>query len=127
MNDKKLVLRKIWELFSYIRRKSNLDRNELFTLPFFVYLYSNNYIPESLLVERNPKEAFLDILQKAKNDDEQKIFNVFIPFIENLSEPSLCAIFQRLSQINFKILKDNLDYIFDEILEWIKPIDREQR
>ena len=117
MNDKEVVLRKVWGLFDVLRGDVNTEDYSVVLL--FVYLRSENLIAQHLLNEPHPKHVFIQLLQNAESESIQKVFNVFSPSVDRLSERSLNNIFDLLSSIDSEWLRKNLAFIYDETLERI--------
>ena len=117
MSDKEIVLQKVWKLFNVLRNDLNTDDYTV-VLPF-IYFRSENLIAQQLQNEPQPKQELIQILKNAENETIQKVFDVFIPSIERLSEKSLNHIIDLLYSINHQWLKQNIAVIYDETLERI--------
>ena len=87
MSDKEIVLQKVWNLVDIVREDASIDDYHIVLL--FIYLRSENLIAEHLLNEPYPKHAFIQLLQNAESESIQKVFDVFAPSIQLVSERSL--------------------------------------
>ena len=117
MSDKEIVLQKVWMLFDVLR--SDVNTEDYSVVLLFIYLRSENLITQDLLNEREPKHVFIQLLQNAESESIQKVFDVFSPSLDKLSERSLNNIIDLLSSIDSEWLKENLVFVFDETLERI--------
>lgn len=117
MTDKEIVLQKVWMLFDVLRSDANTEDYSVILL--FIYLRSENLIAQHLLSEHHPKHVFIQLMQNAESESIQKVFDVFSPSVDRLSERSLTNIIDLLSSIDSEWLKEILVFVFDETLERI--------
>lgn len=117
MSDKEIVLQKVWMLFDVLR--SDVNTEDYSVILLFIYLRSENLIAQHLLNERHPKHVFIQLLQNAESESIQKVFDVFSPSVDRLSERSLNSIIDLLSSIDSEWFKENLAFVYDETLERI--------
>ena len=108
---------RIWKLFDVLR--SDVNTEDYSVVLLFIYLRSENLIAQHLLNERHPKHVFIQLLQNAKSESLQKVFDVFFPSVDRLSERSVNNIIDLLSAIDSEWLKENLAFVYDETLERI--------
>ena len=66
---------RIWKLFDVLR--SDVNTEDYSVVLLFIYLRSENLIAQHLLNERHPKHVFIQLLQNAKSESLQKVFDVF--------------------------------------------------
>jgi len=117
MNDREIVLQKVWQLFDVLR--SDFNSEDFSVVLLFVYLRSENLITQELLNEPQPKHLFIQLLQNAESESIQKVFDVFLPSIERLSEISVNNITDLLCSIDSDWLKKNIAVVYEETLERI--------
>lgn len=117
MSDKEIVLQKVWNLVDIVREDASIDDYHIVLL--FIYLRSENLIAEHLLNEPYPKHAFIQLLQNAESESIQKVFDVFAPSIQLVSERSLKKVVDLLFSIEWQWLNENIAIVFDESLEGI--------
>ena len=117
MSDKEIVLQKVWKLFDILR--SDLNTEEYSVVLLFIYLRSENLLSQNLLSEHNKKDVLSQILLSAGNDVIKKVFDVFTPSVEKLSEGSLDNVIDLLFSIDYELINKNLAFVFDETLNRI--------
>jgi len=108
---------RIWKLFDVLR--SDVNTEDYSVVLLFIYLRSENLIAQHLLNEHHPKHVFIQLLQNTESKSLQKVFDVFFPSVNRLSERSVNKIINLLSAIDSEWLKENLAFVYDETLERI--------
>lgn len=78
---------RIWKLFDVLR--SDVNTEDYSVVLLFIYLRSENLIAQHLLNEHHPKHVFIQLLENAENESLQKVFDVFFPSVDRLSERSI--------------------------------------
>ncbi len=117
MSDREIVLEKVWKLFDVLRNDINTEDYSVVLL--FIYLRSENFVTQQLFHDNESKQALIHLMKDANNSALQKVFGVFLPSIERLSERSLNHIIDLLSSIDSDWLQQNITFVYDQTLERI--------
>tara|TARA_B110001469_G_C9518242_1_gene258026 strand:+ start:237 stop:554 length:318 start_codon:yes stop_codon:yes gene_type:complete len=97
MTQKEIVLQKIWDLFNLLR--SEITSDDYSVILLFIYLRSDNIISDNLLMDQPSKHTLIQLMNKVDNS-KKKVFDIYIPSIEGMSEKSLNQIIGLLVSIN---------------------------
>jgi type I restriction enzyme M protein len=116
MTQKEIVLQKIWDLFNLLR--SEITSDDYSVILLFIYLRSDNIISDNLLMDQSSKHTLIQLMNKVDNS-KKKVFDIYVPSIEGMSEKSLNQIIGLLVSINIDWLKGNVAKLFDKTLERI--------
>jgi type I restriction enzyme M protein len=117
-SDNMMVLQnKIGELFRLLRGEIRAENYTVILL--FIYLRSTNLFSEITQNEENQKESLIEVLKNTNETTPKKIFNVFLPTINKLSEQSISDVIELLKSIDSDLLNENISEIYDDTLNRI--------
>lgn len=108
---------KIGELFRVLRGEIRAEDYTVILL--LIYLRSTNSFSDITQNEENQKESLIKVLKNTNETTLQKIFNVFLPTINKLSEQSISDILEILKSIDSDLLIENISEIYDDTLNRI--------
>jgi type I restriction enzyme M protein len=117
-SDNMMVLQnKIGELFRLLRGEIRAENYTVILL--FIYLRSTNLFSDITQNEENQKESLIEVLKNTNDTTLQKIFNVFLPVINNLSKQLICDVLELLKSVDSDSLNENISEIYDDTLNRI--------
>jgi type I restriction enzyme M protein len=117
-SDNMMVLQnKIGELFRLLRGEIRAENYTVILL--FIYLRSTNLFSDITQNEENQKESLIEVLKNTNETTLKKIFNVFLPTINKLSEQLISDVIELLKSIDSDLLNENISEIYDDTLNRI--------
>ena len=105
---------KIGELFRLLRGEIRAENYTVILL--FIYLRSTNLFSDITQNEENQKESLIEVLKNTNETTLRKIFNVFLPTINKLSEQSISDVLELLKSIDSDLLNENISEIYGALL-----------
>ncbi len=117
MSDREIVLQNVWRLFDVLRHDLNTEDYSVILL--FLYLRSTNTITEQLPYMQEHKEALVQMLKNTNDISVKRVFQIFLPSLERLSEQTINDLVEVLISIDSEWLQQNISIVYDETLERI--------